>query len=148
MSGFPDYNLVRSLTFWRLNNFAASTDIGKFFNKICLFPEDRQYLSMIFTEEFGLQDVPEWFVLLVHSFGYTSTSAIAKEAVMKITETANIGELYDVVKTLKLGYVDDLNPSTNTKKELLKLQQDLNKIMEEHSMDLKGWALSGSDPDT
>ena len=47
---------------------------------------------MMFTEEFGLQDVPEGFVLLVHSFGYTITSGIAKEAVMKITETASIDE--------------------------------------------------------
>ena len=55
---------------------------------------------MIFTESFGLEDPPVWFVLLVHSFGYTSTSAVALETVMKITETANIHELHDVVKTL------------------------------------------------
>ena len=110
MGGFPDYSLVRSLTFWRLNNFGGSTDISKFFNKICLFPQDRQYLSMLFSEEFGLEDVPEWFVLLTHSFGYISSSAVAKEAVMKISETSSIDELYEVVKTLQLGYVDDLNP--------------------------------------
>ena len=32
------------------------------------------------------------------------------------------------------------------KQELLQLQQDLDKIMKDHAMDLKGWALSGSDP--
>ena len=44
---------------------------------------------------------------------------------MKISETASIDELYEVVKTLQLGYVDDLNPSTDTKEEMLQLKQDL-----------------------
>ena len=135
MGGPPDYNLVKSLAFWRMKSFAISTDISKFFNKICLYPEDRKHLSMIFTESFALEDSPDWFVLLVHSFGYTSTSGVAKEAVMKIAETANIHELYEVVKTLKLGYVDDLNPSVDTKEEMVTLKHDLDKIMTEHSMD-------------
>ena len=100
MSGSPDYSLVRSLAFWRSKNYAASTDIGKFFNQICLYPQDRQHLNMIFTENFGIDDPPEWFCLLVHSFGYPSTSAIAKESVMKISETATIEELYEVARRL------------------------------------------------
>ena len=147
MAGFPDYSLVRSLTFWRLNNYGGSTDIGKFFNKICLFPKDRQYLSMLFSEEFGMDDVPEWFVLLTHSFGYISSSAVAKEAVMKISETSSIDELHEVVETLKLGYVDDLNPSTDTMEEMMQLKQDLTRVMTNHSMCLKGWAVSGTNPD-
>ena len=123
MTGCPDYSLVRSLNFWRLNNYGASTDISKFFNTICLFPKDRQYLSMLFSEEFTLEDLPQWFVLLVHSFGYNSSSAISKVAVKKICEAKNIHELHDVVKTLKLGYVDDLNPSTNTMDEMLDLKR-------------------------
>ena len=62
-----------------------------------------------------MNDPPEWFCLLVHSFGYPSTSAIAKESVMKISETATIEELYEVARTLKLGYVDDLNPRVGRK---------------------------------
>ena len=147
MAGFPDYSLVRSLTFWRLNNYGGSTDIGKFFNKICLFPKDRQYLSMLFSEEFGMDDVPEWFVLLTHSFGYISSSAVAKEAVMKISETSSIDELYEVVQTLQLGYVDDLNPSIDKIEDMRQLKQDLTRVMENHSMCLKGWAISGEDPD-
>ena len=48
MSGNPNYNLVRSLVAWRLKAFAAPTDISKFFNRIMLYPEDRQYISMMF----------------------------------------------------------------------------------------------------
>ena len=146
-SGNPDYNLVRSLTLWRLKNYAASTYIGNFFNTICLHPQDRQYLNMICTEHFGIDEPPEWFVLLVHSFGYCSTSGIAKEAVQKIANTATIQELYEVARTLKLSYVDDLNPSVDTKEQLMKLQSDTDKLMNQHNMPLKGWALTGSPPD-
>ena len=86
-------------------------------------------------------------VLLVHSFGYPSTSAIAKESVQKISETATIEELHEVARTLKLSYVDDLNPSVDTKEQLLQLQADTTKTMNKHGMPLKGWALSGSLPE-
>ena len=148
MSGNPDYSLVRSLAFWRLKNYAASTDIGKFFNQICLYPQDRQHLNMIFSENFGIDDPPEWFCLLVHSFGYPSTSAIAKESVLKISETATIEELHEVAKALKLGYVDDINPSVDTEEQLRKLKEDTTEIMSRHGMDLKGWAVSGELPET
>ena len=71
---------------------------------------------------FGLKDTLEWFILLIHSFEYTSTSAIAKDLVQKITETTTIQKLHEVAKTLKLGNVYDLNPSVDTKTELVKLQ--------------------------
>ena len=94
-----------------------------------------------------MNDPPEWFCLLVHSFGYPSTSAIAKESVMKISETATIEELYEVARTLKLGYVDDLNPSVDTKKQLTQLKDDTTEIMSRHGMDLKGWAMTREAPE-
>ena len=66
---------------------------------------------------------------------------------MKISETATIEELYEVARTLKLGYVDDLNPSVDTKEQLTQLKQDTTEIMSRHGMDLKGWAITGEAPE-
>ena len=114
MSGNPNYNLVRSLVAWRLKAFAAPTDISKFFNRIMLYPEDRQYISMMFTQSFDLEDPREWYVILVHTFGYSSTSAIAKGAMEQIIERTTLEGLLEVTRTLSLAYVDDCNTSVDT----------------------------------
>ena len=43
--------------------------------------------------------------------------------------------------------MDDLNPSVDTKEQLLKLKHDTTEIMSRHGMDLKGWALTGEEPE-
>ena len=77
MKGFPQYNISKMIINWRLKAFALSTDISKFFNRIAVDPIDRPYLNILWTESMEVEEVPQWYSMLVHTFGYQSTSAIA-----------------------------------------------------------------------
>ena len=122
MTGNPQFSITNMILNWRLKTHALSTDISKFFNRISVHPKDRQYLNILWTETFEVDEPPEWFVLLVHTFGYASTSAIAKACIDIIREKALAGGFYALARALQFIYVDDINTSVDTKQELESLQ--------------------------
>ena len=147
MSGNPQYNLTKMLLNWKLRPFALSTDISKNFNRIKLHPSDRPYLNILWTESLDPNELPEAFTMLSHTFGYASTSAIAKAAIDLIHEKAVARDLLELARALSFIYVDDVNTSVWSYNELQELKAQLNDILKSHGFPLKGWAISNSPPD-
>ena len=142
LGGIPQYSLVKTLLNWRLKKVAVSTDISKFFNRIILHPQDRKYFNLLWTESMDPNDAPELFTLLVHTFGYKSTSKIAQLVVQLVADVAKQRQLMEVMSALIFSYVDDINHSLNTIEEALKFKRELKSILESHNLPPKGFAIS------
>ena len=147
MTGNPQFSITNMILSWRLKSHALSTDISKFFNRISVSPQDRKYLNILWTLTFEVDEPPEWFVLLVHQFGYASTSAVAKACIDIIRDKAINRGLLALARALQFIYVDDINTSVDTKQELDSLQSEITEVLNEHGFPLKGWALSNMAPD-
>ena len=142
MAGVPQYSLVKTLLNWRLKKVGVSTGISKFFNRIVLAPQDRKFFNQLWTESMDPNDLPEFFILLVHTFGYKSNSKIAQIMVQMVAEKALQAELIEVVTALIFSYVDDINHSIRTVEEALKFKRDLQSILKAHSLPPKGFGIS------
>ena len=147
MSGNPQYNLTKMLLNWKLRPFALSTDISKFFNRIKVQPKDRPYLNILWTESLDPNTLPDAYTMLSHTFGYASTSAIARAAIDLIHDKSIARNLLELARALSFIYVDDVNTSLWSYKELQELKTQLKDILESHGFPVKGWAISNSKPD-
>ena len=132
---------------WKLKPYALSTDISKFFNRIKVHPSDRPYLNILWTESLDPNELPDAYTMLSHTFGYASTSAIAKASIDILHDKAIASNLFELARALAFIYVDDINTSVWTFNELQELKAQLTKILEDHGFPLKGWAISNSPPD-
>ena len=147
MTGNPQFNITNMLLSWRLKSYALSTDISKFFNRISVTPSDRKFLNILWTETFEIEDIPQWYTLLVHTFGYASTSGVAKACIDIIRDKALAKGLNTLARALQFIYVDDINTSVDTEQELLLLKKEITEVLTEHGFPLKGYALSNTAPD-
>lgn len=136
-------DLIFILARFRTHKFVITADITKMYRQIKIVENHKNYQRILWREEPNLPI--KIFKLATVTYGTVPASFLATACLQKIAEQEyeNHPAVSEII--MKDFYMDDLLSGASTKGELIKIRNDLIKILEKAGMPLMKW--STNDPD-
>lgn len=123
---------------WRMNKVALKTDIEKMYRQICVPPEDRKYLKIVYR--FSKNEPIVTYELNTVTFGVKPSPYMAIEATFFLAD-AEKNKYPEAAKRIKTDfYVDDGLSGSHSTETAKQLQCDLNSIFNSAHLPLRKWA--------
>ncbi|XP_021960659.1 uncharacterized protein LOC110856488 [Folsomia candida] len=130
------------LTRFRAKRYGVVSDVKKAFLQISVRREDRNFLRILWWEDFATKKV-EVFRHCRVVFGVSSSPFLLASTINHHLDSAGEGDR-EVAQLLKKSlYVDNCIASLDDKEELQKFVRKSTAIMEQGRFDLRGWIWSG-----
>ncbi len=132
---------------WRIHSFAYHNDINKMYNGLQLDPADWCLQRYLFEPSLDPEKEPLEKVIMTAIYGVKSSGNQAQVALRKIAEEfkKEYPEVYEVVR--KDIYVDDCMSGEATRGKVNERMDQLELVLNQGGLTLKGFTVSGSDPD-
>ncbi|XP_036149096.1 uncharacterized protein LOC118647762 [Monomorium pharaonis] len=128
--------LLDHLLRFRVHKYVVTADIEKMYRQILIHPNDRKFQIIFWETENGIRT----YELNTMTFGVASAPFLAIRTIQQLTddEGSKFTRARDVLK--RYLYVDDLLTGADSLDEVLKIRDEIIKLLQRDGFNIRQWA--------